>query len=251
MSARAAGTDLGDPVDENYTSLTGTSMATPHVTGVAALVAQAHPDWKAVQLKARLISTADAQGAGVTEEGAGRVDADQATAPDVTVDAGELELGMLAWPHPAKDETRKLTYHNPTTAPVTLKLAASISPAEATPKLSATTLTVPANGDVSVTVTVDRAAAGNGTFSGRITATATAAGADPIVTTFGWYAEPERYTVTVEGITKDGLPSNDELNLARVDGPPPDVPAENLFLNNGTTTLRVPPGRYVVTSAFQ
>ncbi|WP_020387538.1 S8 family peptidase [Kribbella catacumbae] len=249
VAARAAGTDLGDPVGDHYTTLTGTSMATPHVAGVAALIAQAHPDWKTAQLRARLMSTADPQGARVHEEGAGRVDADQATAGDVTVDTGELELGMLTWPYPAKDTvTRQLTYNNPTTTTITLQLAAAMDPAAAAPKLSATGLVVPANGEASVTVTVDRAAAGSGTFSGRITATA--AGADPMVTTFGWYAEPERHELTVHGIAKDGQPANAELNLARVDGPPPQVLPGELFLRNGTAKLRLPPGRYVVTSPF-
>ncbi|MFG1626164.1 S8 family serine peptidase [Kribbella sp. NPDC049227] len=36
---------LGEPVDAAYQRLDGTSMATPHVTGSAALVAQQHPSW--------------------------------------------------------------------------------------------------------------------------------------------------------------------------------------------------------------
>ncbi|GAA1559312.1 S8 family serine peptidase [Kribbella hippodromi] len=248
IAARAAGTDLGTPIDANYTTLSGTSMATPHVAGTAALIAQAHPDWKAPQLKARLMSTADPQGARVDEEGAGRVDADQATAADLTVDAGELELGTLTWPYPAKDTVmRKLTYHNPTTAPVTVQLAASMEPTTAAPTLSTTQLVVPAEGDASVTVTADRKAAGAGMFSGRITATAP--GADPLVTTFGWYAEQERYSLTVHGITKDGRPATGQLSVARLDGPV-QIPVQDLIYRDGTATLRLPPGRYVVTSAF-
>ena len=65
-----------------------------------------------------------------------------------------------------------------------------------------TELVVPANGQASVTVTVNRGAGGAGMFSGRITATA--AGSDPLVTTIGWYAEPESYDLTVKGINRDG-----------------------------------------------
>ncbi len=249
VAARAAGTELGEPVDDNYTTLSGTSMATPHVAGTAALVVQAHPDWKAAQLKARLVSTADPQpGSRVDEQGAGRVDADQATDSSTTVDTAELELGMLPWPRPTTDAvTRELTYRNPTGTPVTLQLAVSLDPAAAAPKLSTDHLVVPANGEAKVTVTADRTAAGTGYFNGRVTATAE--GADPIVTTFGWYAEPELYNLTIKGINRDGTPANGDVAISRLDGDPPNLPG-GVFLENGTATVRLPPGKYEASSIF-
>ncbi|WP_460649313.1 S8 family peptidase [Kribbella endophytica] len=244
VAARAAGTELGDPVDDNYTTLSGTSMASPHVAGVAALVAQLHPEWKANQLKAQLISTADPQQGRVDEEGAGRVDADQATDQSVTVDTGELELGTLRWPFPAKEELAKtLTYSNPTSEPVTLQLQAST---EATPKFSTPQLVVPANGTATVTATFDRAAAGVGKYSGRITATPT--NKDPIVTTYGWYAEPEMYDLTIQGIAKDGSAAQTDVNIARLDGDP--MPDNTLPLRDGKVTARLAPGRYVVSTVL-
>ncbi|MFE7246175.1 S8 family serine peptidase, partial [Streptomyces sp. NPDC057580] len=41
-----------------YRTMSGTSMATPHVAGAAAVVRQAHPDWTAQQIKAALVSSA-------------------------------------------------------------------------------------------------------------------------------------------------------------------------------------------------
>ncbi|GAA1542253.1 S8 family serine peptidase [Kribbella lupini] len=244
VAARAAGTELGEPVDDNYTALSGTSMASPHVAGVAALVAQAHPDWQADRLKAQLISTADPQQGRVDEEGAGRVDGDQATDQSVTVDTGELELGTLRWPFPAKEElTKTLTYSNPTSEPVTLQLEASTAE---TPQLSATQLVVPANGTAAVQATFDRAAAGVGKYSGRITATP--AGQDPIVTTYGWYAEPEMYDLTIQGIAKDGSAAQTDVNIARLDGDP--MPDNTLPLRDGKVTARLAPGRYVVSTVL-
>ncbi|HWI66570.1 MAG TPA: S8 family serine peptidase [Symbiobacteriaceae bacterium] len=48
----------GMPDPSGYISASGTSMATPHVAGMAALIRQAHPDWTSMQVKAALVNTA-------------------------------------------------------------------------------------------------------------------------------------------------------------------------------------------------
>jgi subtilisin family serine protease len=53
VTSAGMGTGNGTLVDS------GTSMATPMVAGVAALVKQAHPDWQATQIKAAIVNTAD------------------------------------------------------------------------------------------------------------------------------------------------------------------------------------------------
>ena len=82
IAARAAGTTMGEPIDAHYTRASGTSMATPHVAGAAAVLAQVHPDWDAAKLKAALVGAADpATGGDPYEVGAGRLNLAKAMAP--------------------------------------------------------------------------------------------------------------------------------------------------------------------------
>jgi subtilisin len=63
--------------EEVYDYLSGTSMASPHVAGTAALVLAAHPDWTHAQVRERLASTAEDLGPPGTDTyfGYGLVDA--------------------------------------------------------------------------------------------------------------------------------------------------------------------------------
>ncbi|MFJ7825437.1 S8 family serine peptidase [Psychrobacillus sp. NPDC096623] len=70
--------------NEAYDRKTGTSMATPHIAGIAALVKQANPNWNAFDVKVALSNTAKVLNKSkydVFSQGAGRVDAYAAAHP--------------------------------------------------------------------------------------------------------------------------------------------------------------------------
>jgi|GEM_PF-221902 len=78
----------------------GTSMATPVVAGVAALVKQANPKWTPALIKSALINTAKSVGSSILlrSVGAGRVNALDAVRTKVTIDAGPnatMSFGMV------------------------------------------------------------------------------------------------------------------------------------------------------------
>ncbi|MEA3254220.1 MAG: S8 family serine peptidase [Candidatus Altiarchaeota archaeon] len=61
-------------IDDTHVSLSGTSMATPHVAGAAALLLQKNPDWSPLEVKAAFENTAYDYGVGPNTQGAGGID---------------------------------------------------------------------------------------------------------------------------------------------------------------------------------
>jgi serine protease AprX len=75
IAPRAAETRLGTIIEEGYVASDGTSMATPHASGVAALMLQANPNLTAEQVKTLMLAGAVNIGALPNEQGVGRGDA--------------------------------------------------------------------------------------------------------------------------------------------------------------------------------
>ncbi|MEV7870048.1 S8 family serine peptidase [Streptomyces sp. NPDC088124] len=239
-AARAAGTSMpgATPVDDNYTSASGTSMATPHVSGAAALVAQAHPDWTGQQIKQALASTAKTgQDASVFDQGDGRVDAVRAVGQGVfatpALSFGTYEDGDTG------TVTKDITYTNTTDEAVELKLSSSL--AAAAPATD--TVTVPANGTAAVTVAVAPADQATGRYTGHVTANA---GGVLVTTAVGFEKLPKTYDLKVSLVNRAGKPSTSAsiFVLQELNGAYPDTHG---FLGSAYT-FKVPAGTYSLAS---
>jgi subtilisin family serine protease len=159
----------------------GTSMATPHVAGVAALVAAVHPDWTTEQTKAAIMNTADqdvfgrdpatnAADSGVIEApqrvGAGRVDAAAAVATtsiayvDDNSGAVSVGFGPIDVTQATQTVTKrvKVVNHGTSSVHYVVSYAAANDMPGAAYSVSPSTLDLPAGGqgDVTVTLTLHR-----------------------------------------------------------------------------------------------
>jgi hypothetical protein len=247
VAAKAANGFIGTPAADGYVSLSGTSMATPHVAGSVALIAQQHPTWTGAQLKAALTASAKPNPALTAyDQGSGRVDVTKAITQTITSEPASVSLGTALWPH--NDDvavTKPLTYHNLGGSDVTLDLAVSTKGPDgrAAPNgmfsLSANKITVPAGGTAQVSLTGDpRLGSIDGAYTGAIVASSGSASA---VTPFAINREVESYNVTFNVRGLDGAPTADYfVALMGYDDDRFRFPYDP----DGSLTLRLPKGRY-------
>ncbi|WP_308491417.1 S8 family peptidase [Microbacterium terrisoli] len=166
----SAGLGTGDGV----INMSGTSMATPHTAGIAALVMAAHPTWTTEQVKADIMNTAGHDtyaGVGGTgdiyspaRDGAGRVDALAAVENTLLVYSADVAGGVSASfgpveapaTQPTVTKTRTLTVQNTGDAAVsaTLSYSASNTQPGVAYTVSPSTVKVAAGASTTVKVTM-------------------------------------------------------------------------------------------------
>ena len=245
VAAKSSTGTIGTPAGDGYVALSGTSMATPHVAGAAALIKQQHPTWTGARIKAALVASAKPNPALTAyDQGAGRVDLTRAITQTVTTEPANVGLGLQQWPH--DDDvpvTKDVTYRNAGTAPVTLDLALDVKGPDGKPttvfSVSRPTVTVPAGGEATVSVTGDpRVGTLDGGYSGSLVATS---GTTAVRTPVGLSREEESYQLTLNYTGADGAPSSTYSTfLFGLDGGGVHFP----FEADGSVTLRVKKGQY-------
>ncbi|MGX1668138.1 S8 family serine peptidase [Streptomyces sp. NPDC055400] len=250
ISARAAGTAMGTPVDDLYTKASGTSMATPHVAGAAAIVAQAHPDWTGQQIKAALVGSAEpGQEDGFTD-GSGEIRVSRAAEAKVLAEPANLNFHFVP-PSGTEKATHEITYTNTADNPVTVNLKADFSrsgtPApEGAFTFTDTSITVPAGGSAAATLVVDPAKVETGTYGGLVTATAD--GGSTVRTPASVSKDLPRTKISLPLTAHDGSSHaiGGQIVLWGEDKGAPNLPTTISVTPGQTSEISVPSGKYTI-----
>lgn len=151
--------------------MSGTSMATPHVAGIAALVKEAHPDWAPERVRQQIMNTAahdvltvgsNPIAYGPARVGTGRIDALAAVGGTISLlseENGDLlsaSFGVVNVGTQPVVQTRTIRVGNdgPTAQTVALRYAPRTETPGVSYDVSPASVTVPAKGSVAVTLTL-------------------------------------------------------------------------------------------------
>jgi minor extracellular serine protease Vpr len=178
-SITCVGKPAGCPGDgSGWAFFSGTSMSTPHIAGSAAVLLNLHPDWSPAQIKSALVNRADlvikdaitgTHDVGPTAQGTGRENLSVAADSTTWMDPVSASFGRVTIGHPTSvtvtlsnptgtDETFSVsvTKFTPSTFGGTVPLIYNAGTLDAgDPAITVpASVTVPANGSTTFTVTV-------------------------------------------------------------------------------------------------
>src|SRR4051794_30047480 len=192
-----------------YVTLSGTSMATPHVAGAAALLKALHHDWTPAQIKLALMNNATFLHDEIMAGGAGRIDVFAAATGPIRIDPPSISLGLAPLELTNWSATRSLHVTNGGTQSVTFNVKSNVVIGEkVTP--SSTSVTIPGGGatDISFNFAIDNsvtlASAASFTGGGQIVLANAAVPAEVHNIQFA-FTKAARATVTFDRAYPDAI----------------------------------------------
>ena len=225
-----------------YASLSGTSMASPHVAGAAALLKSLHHDWSPAQIKLALMNNTTLVQDDIMATGAGRIDAYAAATGNLVVDPPSVSLGLAPIETTNWTATRTLHLTNRGSQSVTYNIKSNVAAGEqVTP--SATTVTLPAAGsaDVSLTFAVNNAltSAGLSSFTGGGQIVFTSSGSPTDVHSIQFaFTKAARATVTFDRAYPDAAWVNSD-HTSVIGGAPLDENTSEVLMLPGTWDMLI------------
>lgn len=172
-----SGTSISDPT--GYKSLSGTSMATPHVSGAAALILQLYPTWSPDQVKAALMNAASDKGYNMFVQGSGFLDVLASATEGMIATQPSYAVGICS---SGASLALRVTNIAPASVQVTVSVESSLvlysnftspsAPVQANYlSASPTSFSVPAEGSSSIALTIAIPSdAAEGYYEGVVTA---------------------------------------------------------------------------------
>jgi subtilisin family serine protease len=142
-------------------ALNGTSMAAPHVAGVAALLRKLNPHWTPAEVKASITSSATVVAETPFARGAGRVNALAAHEATLLSDSSGLSFGIRASRVGSTSESRSFRLTNRSSSAQSLTIAPGTVPSGVTLRITPASVQIPPGGSTEISVELETA---NATF---------------------------------------------------------------------------------------
>jgi subtilisin family serine protease len=175
-----------------YTLMSGTSMATPYVTALAAGMKELHPEWTAAQIRDAVISSAKNLGKPLFSQGHGKVD-EQVLSISAFASPAQISFGFNPPVSATWKQQRTITLFNMGTAARTYRMISGSSNPAMQFKFTPAQTEIPAQGSAEVIVELETnnlLLGNNSSFETGYTGSILAAGSDTITIPFAFIKAP-------------------------------------------------------------